>query len=230
MESVKKTIIITGTSSGLGLELSKQFLEKNYSVVGISRKKGSIKHKNFFHIKCDLTKEKEILNTVKIIKKNYSDFDCLICSAGILDLKEFNEINKKDLEKTYNLNIFSNMILISNLFKLIEKNNSDIFGIVSSCIFNSYPKHSIYASSKSAFEKFLIDLQSELKKTKSRVNIIYPGGFKSNMLKNTLKKLDQEKTFEKSIEIKNIAELVIYLYELPKNIEISKITINRKIN
>ena len=55
-----KTVLITGTSRGIGLHLAKRFLMEGFGVIGVSRDKSSISHRNFQEIHADLSKTKEI--------------------------------------------------------------------------------------------------------------------------------------------------------------------------
>ena len=50
-----KTILITGTSKGLGLELARAMLARQYRVLGLSRSGCDIKHRNYHHLAADIT-------------------------------------------------------------------------------------------------------------------------------------------------------------------------------
>ena len=65
----KKTILITGGSSGIGMNLIKFFLKKNYKIINISRSKPKITNKNLTNIKFDLTKfnKYDLLNSIVFI-------------------------------------------------------------------------------------------------------------------------------------------------------------------
>ena len=60
-------IVITGTSQGIGYELTKKFLNQNNFVWGCSRKKSNIKNANYFHTQIDLTNKKQIKIMIIII-------------------------------------------------------------------------------------------------------------------------------------------------------------------
>ena len=50
----KKTIIITGSSDGIGLRLSKNLIKEDWNVIGISRSYSDFQHSNFFQIKANM--------------------------------------------------------------------------------------------------------------------------------------------------------------------------------
>ena len=81
-----KTILITGSNRGIGLELIKESLAKNFSVIGTFRNKNNaqellkLKSNNLKLFEMDVVKEKSILN----VSNNIDDtIDYLICNAGI---------------------------------------------------------------------------------------------------------------------------------------------------
>ena len=81
-----KTILITGSNRGIGLELVKESLAKNFSVVGTFRNKNNakellkLKSNNLKLFEMDVVKENSILNVSNNI--DYT-IDYLICNAGI---------------------------------------------------------------------------------------------------------------------------------------------------
>jgi len=91
-----KTIIITGGSSGLGLELIKLFLSNNFRVINLSRKEPRIDlnlKDNLIHIKTNLNCNKSIQRTIENIKLNYSKFDYLFLNSGIWNFEMIEDIN-----------------------------------------------------------------------------------------------------------------------------------------
>ena len=80
---IKKKVIITGTSSGLGLELAKKFLSEGNYVWGCSRSRSSISHKNYSHSIIDIEKVTQINKWVNKIKNETTNkVDLLILNAA----------------------------------------------------------------------------------------------------------------------------------------------------
>ena len=64
-----KNIIVTGSSSGIGLSITKALLKNKANVFGISRRTPSLSNKNYQHIKFDLSKiESEYEKLMSLIK------------------------------------------------------------------------------------------------------------------------------------------------------------------
>jgi NADP-dependent 3-hydroxy acid dehydrogenase YdfG len=211
---VKKRILITGASSGLGLEVGKLFLKKNFEVINLSRKESC-----FQNISLDLSDDKSIIKTIELIKKDYSEFDVLVLNSGIMPLAKVGEINF-DIDEVFKVNISGTIKLVNGLLDLIKKNKADLVFIGSTASFKGYEEHSVYCASKHAIEGFIKSLQVELKNEPVRVIGFHPGGFNSNLRGGVIK--------EGYMEAKELADLMIKLLELPKTMEISEVVINRK--
>jgi len=85
-----KTVLITGGNKGIGLELTKQFLELNYSIIIIARDFSNFELKNNSKIKqieFDLSKVDEIPNLISSLE----DIDILINNAGVMYSLPYNQ-------------------------------------------------------------------------------------------------------------------------------------------
>lgn len=218
-----KTIIITGVSDGLGYQLGKKALDTGYKVVGISR---SIPDLKIEHINGDLSEEAGLNAVVETIKEKYSDFDVLINCAGMLSVKSLGKVEYAETLKLFKLNVIAPLFLVSELTELIKTNEADIVNIGSTVGSKAYESQAAYGASKWAVRGLNQNLQLEFKNTKCRVIGFNPGGFKSNF-------------FEKATGIENndwngwmnpsdIAEFILQIIALPKNMEVSDINLNRK--
>tara|TARA_B100000963_G_C22538068_1_gene630827 strand:+ start:203 stop:898 length:696 start_codon:yes stop_codon:yes gene_type:complete len=169
-----KTIIITGTSKGIGYFLAKQFLKTGNTVWGCSRSKNSIKHKKYIHTKLDLNNEKQIINWVKnISKKTNLKIDLLINNAATYEknLNFFN--NESNINSTFKVNLIAPVLLTNLISKImLKKGEGSIFFISSAASILQEPGTSLYASSKSALEKFAKILRQELVKFNVKVSVL----------------------------------------------------------
>lgn len=181
------------------------------------------------NILCDLSIEKDIENAVAEIKKKYSKFDVLINNAAIVGYSKINEIDYEKFEKTWKVNTIAPLYLISKLFDLIVENEADVINIGTTHSQHAHPgieNQLAYVATKYGLRGGSYNISMELKKTKSRLMHVFMGGFQSKMHEKDYGNVmtDPENWMKPS----ELAELITYLINLPKQIEISEITVNRK--
>ena len=102
-------IVITGTSSGIGKELTLKFLENGNKVWGCSRKKDTIAIKNYFHYKVDLSDPSKIEEWVyKVSEDTDGKIDIFVNNAGIAGMNTtVAEYPLDEWKKVMNLNLNS---------------------------------------------------------------------------------------------------------------------------
>jgi len=138
-----KNCIITGGTSGLGLSLTKKFIESGFFVHVIARDKKKIekllKYFNnerlnlFKFYQADISEKSEVNEVLREIKK-LDKIDVLINNAGTMFLNK--EINSKGLEKTLAVNYLSHFILTTSLINIIIKNKKARIINISSYVHN----------------------------------------------------------------------------------------------
>ncbi|PJC45145.1 hypothetical protein CO038_00015 [Candidatus Pacearchaeota archaeon CG_4_9_14_0_2_um_filter_39_13] len=208
-----KKALITGASSGLGLEIGRQLKEKGFHVINLSRNKSE-----FDNLALDLSDDGSISKVTEEIKKNHSDFTLLILNSGIMPLAKVGGIDF-DIDHLFRVNVTGSIKIINSLIELIRKNNADIVFTGSTASLYGYEEHSAYVATKHAIDGFIKSLKLELVKDNVRVIGFHPGGFNSNLRGGVIK--------EGYMDPKDLASLLINLLELPRSMEVSKIEINR---
>ena len=222
-----KTIIITGASDGLGRALAELCVANKMRVVNISRTACCIR--GVENIKCDLANERDLEEAVAIIKAKYKGFDVLVNNAAIVGYQKTNEITYKKFENAWKVNAIAPLYLISRLFDLIVENQADVINVgttQSAASVAGADNQLAYVASKYGLRGGSYNIAKDLKHTGSRLIHVHMGGFRSNMHEKDYGKVmtDPENWMNPS----DVAEILLYLVNLPKTIEISEITINRK--
>jgi alcohol dehydrogenase/benzil reductase ((S)-benzoin forming) len=118
-----KRMIITGGSSGLGLQLSKYFLNQGREVICLSRQKPDI---NVIHLTTDFTDQRSITQSVEEIKNTYADFSLIICCAGIGYIEKLEELNYEHTQAMFDVNVIGQSYFLSGLAQQIEQNIADL--------------------------------------------------------------------------------------------------------
>jgi NAD(P)-dependent dehydrogenase (short-subunit alcohol dehydrogenase family) len=181
-----KNVIITGTSSGIGLELVKIFSKEDFKVISLSRSDLSFKPLNGVrHINFDITDGKSVDNLINIIQNEYKNIDILINNAGKLVNKPFEDISRDDLYSVFDVNVFGVFNLIQKLLPYFKKkshvvNISSVGGLVGS---SKFPGLTAYSSSKGALNILTEVLAEEFAESGPKFNSLSLGSVNTPMLK-----------------------------------------------
>ena len=216
-------IVITGASDGLGQELALLYKNRGERVISLSRGRPA---EDIDHIKVDLTLPSEIEHAAKSILEIDEPIQALINCAGVMSVTPIGALTSSELERVFKTNVLSAMQLTSLLIERIKKDHGDIVNVASTVGTKSYPDQAAYGASKWAMRGFSANLQLELKSSASRVISFCPGGFVSEIFKKATGKEIQNST--EWMDPTDVAGFMMAILDLPKNMEVSEVIINRK--
>lgn len=215
-------IVITGASDGLGLQLAKVFKEAGEKVINVSRTESSYADLNLL---TDLRDSSAIALTTHKINEMDESIDALINCAGVMSLEKVESITPGEIQRVFDINIEAPILLTSQLITKMRHDHSDIINVSSTVGTRAHYDNTVYGSTKWAMRGFSQNLQLELKET-NRVISFCVGGFKSKIAE----KLTGEplKDPENWMDPEDVAKFMKSIIDLPKNMEVAEIIINRK--
>jgi len=191
MSDKKKVIFITGSSSGIGFELAKKFLDLGFEILINSNNKRNLKKASKFLNNCkyffgDVTNVKSLQKIFNQIKKEYKKIDFLICNYG--NSSFYN--NHLDFEQAFKNNFFSTVNTISYSLPILKKNQSKIICISSVCgveVIKNAPLG--YSIAKSAINNYVKGISNLLAEKGISINAIAPGNvmFKGSLWEKKIK-------------------------------------------
>ena len=217
-------IIITGASDGLGKEIAKLYQSTGISVVNVSRRDCEFADLN---IRTDLTNVEDIDKATVQISKLPEKVEAIINCVGVWGEEPIDEMTEEQTDLLLDTNIKAPMLFIARLIKLIKRDGTDVVNVISTAGLHGNKDHMAYAASKWGERGFTEALRSELKTYQSRVISFYPGGMKTKFFKKTLG-TDITEDGSYWMDPSAVALCLKQLLDLPKNIEVSEITLNRK--
>ena len=180
-----KTILVSGSSSGIGLEICLQASDLDLNVLAISRNIDPLKGiLNLNAHSVDITNESQIEEYVKKITSENIKIDILINNAGFLIKDSFRDTSYESFKQTYDVNVFGLASLTRALIPIINK-DGQVINITSVGGLNTskkFPGLSAYASSKGAVIT-LTEVLAEEYKSKPRFNCLALGSVQTEMLK-----------------------------------------------
>ena len=183
---MSKNIVITGTSSGIGLELAKFFIKSNHHVLAISRNNSDLRSLNLnglYAVDFDITNSERYDSLNKYLS-NFKNVDVLINNAGLLINKPFEDTSLEDFQKVYSTNVFSVAMLTKFLVKRMNDrsnvvNISSVGGVEGTL---KFPGLAAYSSSKGALNILTEMLAEEYKNHGIHFNSLALGSVQTKML------------------------------------------------
>ncbi len=191
-----KKVFITGSSSGIGLEIAKKFHSYGSTIALNSRNRESLENaKKLFSepievIQGDMTSKKSAEEAINKFVDKFNALDILICNVGsgrsVPPLME----NISDWEKSISLNLFSAINPISVSINHLTRSEGVITCISSICgdqMIENAPL--TYSSAKAALNRYIINSSFYLAKKNIRINAVSPGNvlFRGSIWEKKLK-------------------------------------------
>jgi NADP-dependent 3-hydroxy acid dehydrogenase YdfG len=181
MYHMKKTIVMTGTSRGIGLAIAKKLLVEGHEIIGLARTH-TLNHENYIPKRVDLADLKFLPDHLQAVQREFSEVDALICNAGVWHWGNFEELSFDEMRHILNVNFLSQIFLVKTFLPQMKAQKSgDILFIGSESAQKGPAKQGVYAASKSALATFAKSLRSECATKNIRVTTIYPGSVKTDM-------------------------------------------------
>lgn len=182
---MKKSVLITGSSKGIGKFLAEALLDQEFFVFGCSRGNSTINHNNYMHFELNLNNEKDVVSMFRTIRKSDTQFYGLINNAGIASMNHVLLTPKKTVSKIMDINFISSFICSREASKLMKKyQEGRIINFSTIAVPIGLEGEAVYAASKSAVETFTKCFSKEVADFGITVNILGPNPIKTDLIKN----------------------------------------------
>lgn len=182
---MNKVVVITGGTSGIGLDLKNLFEKNGDTVITISTRELD----DDKHYSCSVSDEKNIKNVIDQIGQKYQKIDVLINNAGFGMSGITELISTQKVCELTEVNYYGTLYTIQSSIKYMNK-GSKIINISSAMALFPVPFRAIYGSVKSAVLTLSFALRMELKPLGIDVVAICPGDIKTNFTKNRIKEFE----------------------------------------
>ena len=185
---MKKVVLITGSSSGMGKTTSEFLSNNGFIIYAATRDISKIsKNKNVIPITMDITSQKSVDEAVKIILKKHTTIDILINNAGYGLVSTVEDLQEIEMLNQFNVNVFGVLRVCKSVIPIMRKNKSGVIINISSFLGKiGLPLLTLYNSSKYAVEGITDSLRYELKNFNIRVHSILPGFFDTKFARDNL--------------------------------------------
>jgi len=222
-----KIAVISGASSGVGLEISHTLLNHNWKVICLSRSKPSFisdfdsNQDSFQYISADIQNPDQIKKAFDKIKLRYQKIDLLINNAAIFKMGPFLEFSLQDINQIIDTNLKGAIFCTHQALSLMMT-GSRIINIGSVAGMRGIKYQSIYSSSKFGLDGFADSLNQELIALGISITTINSGGINTPLWNE---KNPYPADLSSCLKSSDIASLVLYIANLPERIIFKNATI-----
>ena len=234
MQLSGKIAIVTGASSGIGAEFSRDLVKKGAIVYGLARRADRLKELEtelntgadgkFIAVEMDITQESKLHAWVdQTFGQNTASLpDVLINNAGYGQFAPVEKMSPEDFDRMMSTNMNAVFYLTRLIVPLMKKNPSvcHIVNVSSVAGLMGNPNISVYNATKFALRGFSEALFKELREDGIKVSCIFPGSISTEFF-------DQlgVETHDHMMRPQDISASVLFLLETPDNFLINEMTL-----
>ena len=230
---MKKLIVITGASSGIGEAIAKHFSDLGHPLLLIARRLENLKALNLPNTLCeqvDITDKSSFEAAVAKAQALYGPVDCLVNNAGVMLLGQVSDQASSEWQTMFDVNVMGLLNGMQTvLAPMIEANTGTIINISSIAGRKTFGNHAAYCGTKFAVHAISENIREEVAESNVRVITIAPGAVETELLSHTTS--DEIKdgyeywkdSMGGAISPDDIANTVTLAYNQPQNVCIREI-------
>lgn len=178
---MNKTILITGSSTGIGRASAIKFQQEGWNVIATMRNPEKenelIKLNNVLVNKLDVQDLNSIESSIKEGIQKFGQIDVILNNAGYGLMGTFESASREAVSRQFSVNVFGLFDVTRVILPHFRKNKTGIIINISSIGGRmTFPLMPLYHSTKFAVEGFSESLHYELQQLGIKVKIIEPGG------------------------------------------------------
>jgi len=237
-----KTVVITGSARGLGLEMAKCFRGKNFNVVISDLYKKDLENAKLELLKvkgtgdidyfvCDITRENDIVNMINKVKNKYGVIDFWINNAGVNQPnKMIWELSSDEIDKMIDIDLKSTIVASKLIMKvMVEQNSGSLYNVEGHGSNDAIiPGLSVYGTAKRGITYFTMALAKEVESMNVDVMVgrLSPGIMITDFLVNSFR----NKKMEISDKNKKVYNILGDYPDVVANYLVNKMVVNTDNN
>lgn len=184
-----KVVIITGGSSGFGLEAARMLLELGAKVAITGRNKKRLNeaakqlaHENLLAVQADATKTADWKKLLAQVLKQFKRLDVLVNNHGAgIKIAQVEQMEDKDIEAVLSVNLAAVIKGCREAVRVMKKQGSGLIVNVSSgCAYHAWPSWAVYTAAKDGMVGFTRCLHLEMAQWGGKATSFIPGAARTN--------------------------------------------------
>jgi NADP-dependent 3-hydroxy acid dehydrogenase YdfG len=232
---MKRLVVITGASSGIGQAIAKHFSEQGHPLLLIARRVENLTALNLPNTLCervDVTEKSTFDAAVAKAEALYGPTDCLINNAGVMLLGDVDSQDASEWKTMFDVNVIGLLNgMQSVLSPMKARNTGTIINISSVAGRKTFASHAAYCGTKFAVHAISENVREEVADSNVRVITIAPGAVETELLSHTTSNEIKEgyQSWKEDmggvLSPIDIANAVSFAYSQPQNVCIREIVI-----
>lgn len=238
---MKKTIFITGATSGIGKATAEIFAKQGHRLIICGRRKevleklkSQFSENEVYLLQFDVRNQQEVQNAINSLPEDWKNIDVLVNNAGNAHgLDPISEGNISDWDAMMDGNVKGLLYVSQPIIKIMKsKNSGHIVNISSVAARQTYANGTVYCASKKAVDVISEGMRLELTEFGIKVTSVQPGAVETDFSKIRFKG-DEERAatvyagYEPLIA-EDIADVISYCVNAPDRVSIADICIYPK--
>lgn len=222
-------ILISGVSSGIGLATTKQLLDLNHEIIGISRqpKTPHLDHPNFNLIQLDLNQLDDCDQKLNLLLKEHS-FDSFIHCAGYGHFGSIEQFSVAQIDRAIRVNLTSALVICRQLVPMFRRQKKGrLIFIGSESALNAGKKGALYSAAKFGLRGFCQALREDCAKDGIGVSLVNPGMVRSPFFDG--QSFSPASQPENAIETEDVANLICQILQTNDDIVIDEINLSPRV-
>ncbi|WP_438464651.1 SDR family oxidoreductase [Marinomonas sp. PE14-40] len=233
--TLKKLVVITGASSGIGAAIAKQLSEQGHPLLLLARRVDKLRDLNLANTLCeplDVTDYEGFQKAVAKAEALYGPTDCLVNNAGVMLLGQVEDQAPNEWQRMFDINVVGLLNGMQTVLAPMKaRNTGTIINISSIAGRKTFPSHAAYCGTKFAVHAISENVREEVADSNVRVITIAPGAVETELLSHTSSE-DIKAGYESwkedmggVLSPEDIANSVSFAYAQPQNVCIREIVI-----
>lgn len=232
----KRLVVITGASSGFGMELAKEFSKTGYPLLLVARRIEKMKSLNLPNTICekvDVTDKVSFEKAVRKAEEQYGKTDLMLNNAGTMLLGDIATQSPEEWKTMLDVNVIgvmNGMQIVMNDMK--NRKSGTIINVSSVAGVQPFGNHGAYCASKFGVIGLTRVARQEMSPYNVRVLSILPGAVNTELLSHTTNQqiIDNYNDWKETVGAVNItandvAKTIKYMYELPQSVSLREVVI-----
>ena len=232
---MKKLVVITGASSGIGMEFAKRFTREGHAVLMLARRQDVMEELHLPNCLCrgvDVTYLSAMEGAIREAEAIYGKTDLLINCAGLMLLGHPDRQDFEEWSRMIDVNVKG--VLAGTkvvLADMMARNEGTIINISSIAGRKTFDNHSVYCGTKYAVHAITESMRKEVAGSNVRMIVIAPGVVETQLLSHTSDQAIKDnydlwkQSIDGGLEPAQIADCAWFAYQMPQSVCVREIVI-----